>query len=155
MINNSDVCSTGRNRKAIFCYSDSDTRYSFSIRSDLLQATFISQHLYSSTKKLITFLIPTRFLRAFHWLLFAVRIHFLILKIIITIGLYLTNICKLLKSTTDTEHLCSCIHLQTVLKCYKCDQIAVPLGESLKSHHPREQNYLLTSSLGKANAANP
>lgn len=36
------------------------------IRSDLLHATFISRHLYSSTKKLVTFLIPTRFLRDFH-----------------------------------------------------------------------------------------
>lgn len=32
VINNSNVCSTGRNRKAIFGYSDSDTRYSFSIK---------------------------------------------------------------------------------------------------------------------------
>lgn len=123
------------------------------IRSDLLHATFISQHLYSSTKKLVTFLIPTRFLRDFHWLLFAVRINFLILRIIMTIGLYLTNICKLVKSITDIPHLCSCICLQaysTLLRCHKREQTGVggiiKIPPSIRKETELSANFLIRKS---------
>lgn len=62
-----------------------DTRYSlalnllFQIRTDLLKATLISQHLHRSTQKIGHIFITEQILKRFHWFLFAARNNFLIL----------------------------------------------------------------------------